>query len=128
MKQVSELSHIERARQRLRARALVRSEQFEVMRRQAVLDTRAIVSMIVEKYEPIRIYQWGSVLRPGGFSEYSDIDMAVEGVTEARAFFRMLGDAQAMTEFSLDLVQIEKVVPEYAEDIRQHGKIVYERR
>ena len=40
----------------------------------------------------------------------------------------MLGAAQAMTEFDLDLVQIEKVAPEYAEDIRKHGKIAYERR
>jgi hypothetical protein len=32
------------------------------------------------------------------------------------------------TEFDLDLVQIEKVVPEYAEDIREYGKIAYERR
>ena len=125
---MSELSHIERARQRLRDRALARARQCEAMQRQAVLDTRAIVRMIVEEYELVRIYQWGSVLRPGEFREYSDIDIAVEGVTDARAFFRMLGDAQAMTRFPLDLVQIEKIEPEYAEEIRQHGEIVYERR
>ena len=125
---MSELSHIERARQRLRDRALARVRQCEAMQRQAVLDTRAIVRMIVEEYELVRIYQWGSVLRPGEFREYSDIDIAVEGVTDARAFFRMLGDAQAMTRFPVDLVQIEKIEPEYAEEIRQHGEIVYERR
>ncbi len=39
----------------------------------------------------------------------------------------MLGEAQSMTPFSLDLVQMEKIAPEYAEDIRHHGKVVYER-
>ena len=124
---MSESTHVERARRRLRDRALARAKQFEAMRRQAVLDTRAIVHMIVEKYKPIRIYQWGSVLRPGGFRTYSDIDIAIEGVTDARVFFDLLGDVQALTGLPVDLVQIEKVEPEYAEDIRQRGKIVYER-
>ncbi len=67
-------------------------------------------------------------MRPKRFRDYSDIDIAVEGIADAETFFGMLGAAQAMTEFDLDLVQIEKVAPEYAEDIRKHGKIAYERR
>ncbi len=67
------------------------------------------------------------MLRPGGFRDYSDIDIAVEGITDPQAFFLMLGDAQALTHFPLDLVQIEKIAPEHAEDIRQQGKIAYER-
>jgi predicted nucleotidyltransferase len=120
-------SHIAQAKQRLRDRELVRAEAFEGLRRQAEADVSAIVHMIVDKYRPIRIYQWGSVLRPGGFRGYSDIDIAVEGITDPQAFFLMLGEAQALTHFPLDLVQIEKIAPEYAEDIRQKGKIVYER-
>ena len=119
-------SHIAQARQRLHHRAQARDEQFEGMRHQAVSDVSVIIRMIAQKYGPIRIYQWGSVLRPGGFRDYSDIDIAVEGVTDPEAFFSMLGDAQALTDFPLDLVQIEKIALEYAEDIRQHGKIVYE--
>jgi len=124
----SETSHIARARQRLRDRAQAQAALDEEMRCQAVRDVCAIVAMIVEKYAPIRIFQWGSVMRAGGFRAYSDVDLAVEGVTDAQAFFAMLGDAQALTRFPLDLVQIEKIAPEYAEDIRRHGKIIYERR
>lgn len=127
MKHTVETSHIERARQRLHDRALVRSQKFEELRYQAVADVKDIVNMIVERYDPIRIYQWGSVLRPGGFRDYSDIDIAVEGITDAQPFFRMLADAQALTHFPLDIVQIDKIAPEYAEDIRHHGKVVYER-
>jgi len=124
---MNELSHIDRAKQRLRERAQIRDEKLEGLRRQAVSDARAIVRMVAEKYEPIRIYQWGSVIRSGGFRDYSDIDIAVEGVLDPQAFFGMLGDAQMMTRFSLDLVQIEKITPAHAEDIRQRGKVVYER-
>jgi predicted nucleotidyltransferase len=121
-----ERSHIDRARKRLRDRALARTEQWEKLRHRAVLDVRAILDMMIKKYAPIRIYQWGSVLRVGGFKDYSDIDLAVEGIIGAQIFFSLLGDAQALTRFPLDLVQIEKIAPEYAEDIRQQGKLVYE--
>jgi len=76
-------SHIEAARQRLRDRDRARTEQLEGRRAQAVADSGAIVDMIVRKYQPVRVYQWGSVLRPGGFRDYSDIGIAVEGIADA---------------------------------------------
>ena len=119
--------HLERARRRLLERSQERRKRLEGLRRQAAQDAEAIAVMIAARYKPVRIYQWGSVLRPGGFQEYSDVDIAVEGVSDAAVFFRMLEDAQAMTRMSLDLVQLEKIEPEYAEEIRQHGRVVYER-
>ena len=120
-------SHIAAARKRLRDRERDRSEQLEALRARAVADSQAIVDMIVRKYHPVRVHQWGSVLRRGGFRNYSDIDIAVEGLTDARTFFQILGEVERMTRFPGDLVQIEKVAPEYAEEIRQCGRIVYER-
>ena len=89
-------------------------------------DARAIVELIIRQYHPHRVFQWGSLLRPGDFKRYSDIDIAIEGVTDAERFFALLGEAQAMSRFPLDIVQLEKIAPEYADDIRRHGKIVYE--
>ena len=120
-------SHIEAARHRLRERERARAERLEGRRAQAAADCRAIVDMIVKVYQPVRVYQWGSVLRPGGFRDYSDIDIAIQGITDARRFFEILGEAERMTSFPVDLVQMEKVAVEYAEEIRQHGKVVYER-
>jgi predicted nucleotidyltransferase len=120
-------SHIERARERLRQRAADRAAADEALRLRAVAEAQAITRMVTERYRPARIYQWGSVLRPGGFRDYSDIDLAVEGVTDPAAYFEMLGEAQAMTRFPLDLVQLEKVAPEHAADIRLHGTLVHER-
>jgi len=120
-------SHVEAARQRLRDRERARAERLEVNRLRAGADCRAIVDMIVKECRPVRVYQWGSVLRPNGFRDYSDIDIAVEGIGDAQLFFEILGQASKMTSFPVDLVQMEKVAPEYAEEIRQYGKVVYER-
>jgi predicted nucleotidyltransferase len=90
-------------------------------------DADAIIAMIIQKYNPRRIYQWGSVLNPGEFSEISDIDIGVEGINSAEAFFAMYGAAMEMTRFPLDLVEIDKIEPEFVRLIKLKGKVVYER-
>ena len=120
-------THVTAARGRLTARALARASRAAGNKDRALRDAAAIVRMIVRKYRPLRVYQWGSLIGPGFFADYSDIDIAVEGVTDAQLFFAMLGDAQSMTKFPLDIVQMEKIAAEYADDIRRHGRLVYER-
>jgi len=104
-------------------------------RRQAELDRRFaqawqdfenIVAAIVERHRPRRIYQWGSLLRREHFYEISDIDITVEGVLDPERFIAMHGEAMALTSFPLDLVQIEKIHPLHARDIRAKGRVVYE--
>ncbi len=112
--------NIDRRYEAARQRAV---EDFTV----AARDCSAIVKMIESKYLPKRIYQWGSLLHPERFDENSDIDLAVEGITDAETFFALLGDAMKLTQFPLDIVQIEKIEKEFAEAIRQSGKVVYER-
>jgi predicted nucleotidyltransferase len=93
----------------------------------ATRDCATIVRLLEQKYHPYKIYQWGSLLNPARFNEHSDIDLAIEGITNAEIFFSLLGDAMKLTRFSLDIVQIEKIEPEFADSIRQSGKVVYER-
>lgn len=90
-------------------------------------DFRAIVALIIREYEPRRIYQWGSLLNRDQFSAISDIDIGVEGVVDPAAFFALYGEADRLTRFSLDLVAMEKIEPEFAELIRRKGVVVYER-
>ena len=90
-------------------------------------DFRAIVRMIIAKYSPKKIVQWGSLLHPEQFDENSDIDIAVEGITDAETYFRMIGEAYEMTDFTLDIVQIEKIDPIFGDSIRKKGKLIYER-
>ncbi len=111
----------------LRRKALAENDRNKALWRQAAQDAEAIIQMIIERYDPKAIYQWGSVLNGDQFSEISDIDIAVEGLNSAERYFALLGDAESLTRFPLDLVEIEHVEPEYAELIRKHGKCVHQR-
>ena len=91
-------------------------------------DCSKIIKMIIEKYNPKRIYQWGSLLHPEQFCEISDIDIAVEGIGSAELFFALYGDASDLTAFPLDLVELEKIEPVHRNSIVKRGKAVYERK
>ncbi len=119
--------HLDQARERIQTREKRQVRENAVLEQQAAADAHAIIDMIVEKFRPNRIYQWGSLLRPGGFKPYSDIDVAVEGVVDTERFFALLGQAQSLTDFPVDIVQLEKIAPEHADDIRKYGRLVYER-
>lgn len=105
----------------------LRRQRNEALWKQASQDAAAIIRMIIDMFNPKTIYQWGSVLDGRQFSEISDIDIAVEGLGSAERYFSMLGEAERLTRFPLDLVEMEHVEPEYAELIRKHGRCVYVR-
>jgi len=60
------------------------------------------------------------------FDENSDIDIAIEGIIDAEKYFALLGDAMSLTRFPLDIVQLERIEPEFAEIILSKGKLIYE--
>ena len=91
-------------------------------------DFQRIVDHIVHSFNPLRIYQWGSLIETEHFSEISDIDIALEGIRDPEEYFNILGDAMKMTDFRLDIVEMEKIGKENAEHIRKKGKLIYERR
>ncbi|NEO27206.1 MAG: nucleotidyltransferase domain-containing protein [Kamptonema sp. SIO4C4] len=80
--------------------------------------------MIIDRYNPQRIIQWGSVLEPKHFSEASDIDLAIAGV-DVITFMTLLGEAEEMTDFPLDLLRWEEVHPSFQKVILMKGKVVY---
>ncbi len=91
---------------------------------QAHADAQQIINMIISRYAPQRIIQWGSVLQPQHFSEASDIDLAVAGV-DSITFLRLLADAEDLTEFPLDLLRWEEIPAPFQQAILSKGKIVY---
>ncbi len=93
----------------------------------AAADAQRIVELIRSRFEPRKIVQWGSLLHPDSFREYSDIDIALEGITDAATFFRLLREAEQLTSFDLDIVQLERIEPEYRALILEKGKVLYER-
>ena len=105
-------------------------------KRQSVLDDRfaeahrdfnRIIEMIIQDYRPSRIWQWGSLLDRKIFSEISDIDIAVEGLSSPPVFFEMYGKAEELTSFPLDLIDIDIIEASHAASIRSKGRLVYGR-
>jgi predicted nucleotidyltransferase len=111
----------------LRNKELARSRLLDERFVKASSDFNRITGMIIENFKPVRIYQWGSLLDRERFSEISDIDIAVEGLGGPQEYFRLLGEALPLTDFPLDIVEIEKVGDDNARYIREYGRIVYER-
>ncbi|MBI3987955.1 MAG: hypothetical protein HY343_13610 [Lentisphaerae bacterium] len=90
-------------------------------------DAERLIRHIVENYRPRRVWQWGSVLRKERFSDISDIDIAVEGLPSVEDYFRLLGECQAMTTYAIDVVEIERIEPAFADLIRAQGVLRHER-
>ncbi len=111
----------------VRARQSRKKRDLAVRLKAARRDCDAIVSAIAREHKPLRIYQWGSLVNDRHFSEMSDIDIAVEGITDPAALSDLRGAAEKLTHFPLDIVAIEHVHPAYADHIRRRGRIVYER-
>ncbi len=118
---------IQAARDNLHRRQSQRRAELSKLVAQAQKDVTKIVAMLIEKYQPQKIYQWGSLLTPAKFREWSDIDLALEGLTHPLAGLRAADDAQSMTTFPIDLVELERIDPRHAETIRSHGRLIYEK-
>jgi len=118
---------LKQMQRRLAQRSLERTRDLERRLEEARRDFDRIVHHIAERFRPLRIYQWGSLLDGRHFTERSDIDIALEGITDAATFFAIFAAAERLTRFPVDIVQIEKIHPEYADLIRTRGRIVYER-
>jgi predicted nucleotidyltransferase len=125
---VGEQIDLEKVRAFLRSKEEKRSARLETLLAEAQSDARAIISRIAAAYSPRRIWQWGSLVDTGHFSEISDIDIAVEGLARVEDWFAIVGDAMRMTRFPIDIIELERVHPETAEDIRLRGRLVHERR
>ncbi len=118
---------IAKVRQFLREKEARRRQRIEKRLRKAQRDFERIIQLIVSRYGPEKIYQWGSLVHTEHFSEISDIDIAVEGLGSAERYFSLAREAEELTDLPLDLVELEKIHPLHAESIRKKGKLIYER-
>ena|GEM_PF-398511 len=114
------------AREHLAHREQERTRRLQALEAQARKDAETIIAMLIEKYRPSRIVQWGSLLRAGRFREWSDIDIAVEDLHDPLAGLRALDDASELTSFPVDIVELDRIDRRHAETILSEGKVVYE--
>jgi predicted nucleotidyltransferase len=110
-----------------------RSKSFDTSRWEAALEAEArrreeqrrfILCQIREKLPQFfqgkrvgAVYVTGSVLRPGDFYPFSDVDIAVEGLQEN--YFRLLVQLEDLLERQVDLIELE--TSRFADSIRESG-------
>ena len=109
----------------LRRREADRQRELDERFRTAWEEFHRIVEMIAAEFAPRRIWQWGSLLHRDRFCERSDIDIALEGLGAAERLFRVYARAEEMSTFPLDIVELERIEPEYAHLIRTKGRLVH---
>ena len=63
-------------------------------------------------------------LSNGRFDKFSDIDLAVSGISPG-AYFRTVAVLSSMVGWKVDLVAIDYVSKDFAQRIRKRGKILY---
>jgi len=101
--------------------------EFDLLHANASKDFEKIVQMIIKKYNPKQIYQWGSLLRKNKFTDFSDIDIALTGLKDEEVFFQLLADAEDISSFPLDIIDLEKIHILHKKMILEKGKLIYER-
>ncbi len=97
----------------------------EALRSTVLADARAAIREIGPEFPAIQtVYLFGSILRPGKFSEHSDIDVAID-----------CADVFVESRFRRELerrchrqVDVRPCVERVAEAVEQTGEKVYERK
>lgn len=118
---------IEAAREHFRKRISEKAERRRELWLKAKVEAEQAVQLLIDRYKPSRIIQWGSVLKPEYFTEASDIDIAVEGIDDVEVWSDIERDLISITSFPLDLVRFDRLHPEHQSQILASGKVVYER-
>jgi predicted nucleotidyltransferase len=96
-----------------RAKADARAERLRLLLPQAR-------QLLVERYRASRVVLFGS-LATGGYSERSDVDLAVFGMPSDR-YFHALADLMVLFGGPVDLVRIEEALPSLRSCIEEEGR------
>ncbi len=91
-------------------------------RRRANLAARKAAGLLRREFGAERVILFGSLARRGGFTPWSDIDLAARGIPPAR-FFEAVGWVIGMNaEFKLDLIDLDTCPSALRETIELEGK------
>jgi uncharacterized protein len=104
----------------IRRRWLAQQAAAERQRQAAWVAAREVAALLRAQFGAERVVAFGSLVRAGTFSERSDIDLAVSGISPA-AFFKAWAAAGAVCPFELDLVDLRDCSPALRQLIEGEG-------
>jgi predicted nucleotidyltransferase len=108
----------------------IKIEEEEARRRvrEALRVAFAIAKTLVEEGKARRVYLFGSLAfsmqGQRGFGPTSDIDLAVEAIPRGE-YFRVLAEVNRMSDFEVDLVDLEACPAPLREAILKKGVLLY---
>lgn len=98
------------------------SAQLSKRRCFAALTARKAAELLRSEYGAKEIMLFGSLARHGGFSLFSDIDIAARGIPPPR-FFEAVGAVTGLSaEFKMDLIDLDTCPPSMRATIEREGK------
>lgn len=77
----------------------------EKKRKKTLTDVLDSLKSYFSSKKVTKVYLLGSVLKKGAFYDFSDIDIAVEGLAED--YFQTLSELEALLDKEVDLVELE---------------------
>ena len=91
-------------------------------RRRASLAARKAAELLRSEFGATRVIVFGSLARHGGFTPWSDIDIAAKGIPPMR-FFEAVGAVTGISaEFKIDLIDLETCPTSLRETLETEGK------
>lgn len=117
---------LDQCRENFKHRLAVQYAQRESLRQQAREQAIVAILEVVPRYPQItQVYLFGSVTRPGQFSDRSDIDIGVAG-TDGAVYFALWGDLEtACPNWCIDLREINQPC-HFSDTVRQTGELIYD--
>jgi uncharacterized protein len=106
--------------QTLRARSAERSVRADARAARLRARLPQASKLLVEQYHASRVMLFGS-LATKTYSEYSDVDLAVEGMPSA-SYFHALADLMALFGVPVDLVRTEEAAASLRAHIEEEGQ------
>ena len=117
-------SMVSAARKMLREREAEEESARRALLAAAREDFDRTVELIVQKYRPREVWQWGSLLYPDTFTSGSDIDIGLVGVSVTDHM-----EIQRLTEgtacLPLHIARLEEMDPRNVAHLKKYGKRVY---
>ncbi len=105
-----------------------RKEALEKQRITLLNKLETKINHFVQEFPTVeRVIIFGSLIKPGYFNEFSDVDIAVENLPNSK-YWQAFGWFENLLDMeNIDLVRIEEARPSILKYIKQ-GKIIYDRK
>ena len=112
----------ERERERRRREAQDAAQRRLVNKAERIANT--VTEQIIERYEPKEIYQAGSLVDSDRFTQISDIDIAISGLTESE--IEEISDwAEEKSSFPIDIIDLDRAESVHVQSVRKTGRRVF---